>query len=93
MQAKGGLQPQDPGTRLVQPLQGHDTGLHCVRQIPDILFQVLAEQDHVHAGVDGRRDLLPALHGAAVADHIGGIRQNDPLEAQLGAQQAVDQLL
>lgn len=53
VQAKGGLQPQDPGTRLVQPLQGHDTGLHCVRQIPDILFQVLAEQDHVHAGVDG----------------------------------------
>ena len=91
MQAEGGLQRQDAVERVLQPGLGDDAAPVPVEHVPEVLVGIAEEQEHVAAGGDRRRHQVAALHRLGQADHQRGIGEDQAVEAELAAEQILQQ--
>ena len=71
---------------------GEDALVVRFRHVAGVLFDVVVEEEHIDARHDGARDELAALCPAREADHVRGIRDDEPVEAQLAAEKIAQKL-
>ena len=87
-----GLESQDALQRLLQTLGGNNAAFHTGAHVSEILCGIVCEQDHIAAGRNGGGDGLLPRHGRVEADHLGGVGDDEPVEAQLLPQYVVQKL-
>ena len=69
-----------------------DTALIARLQVAQVLLKIIGEQEHVAACGDAPGHGLAPGHHAGHADHVGGVGDDQAVEAQLAAQQIAQQL-
>ena len=89
VQAKRSFQRQNAGDGFVEAFAGDDALLHAPSHEAEVLFKVLGEEEHIAARGNGERHRPFAGHHRPHARHRGRVGDDQPVEAELAAQQPV----
>lgn len=92
MQADGSLDTQNAHQRIGHTLLGDDAVLVTGHHVAEVFLHIIEEQIHIAACGNGSGNLLGSGHCTEHTDHVGSIGDDQAVEAQLGLQQALDQL-
>ena len=87
-----GLHAQNPVEGIREPLLGQLAPIIGGLEVGDILADVVGKEDHITARDDGAGDGVLPLGGGSIPHHVGGIGDDDAVEAHILPQQAGEQL-
>ena len=86
------FQAENPLQSLLKAFLCNHAVFVAVHHVPEILIQIVEEQEHIASGGNRGGKQIAALHHAGQADHVGRIRQDHAVKSELSAQKSLEQL-